>query len=273
MTSDAILRLRARHYQRYALMFLTHQPLLRQIFEFDAKLSFKRCAGVTLREETHGGISGLRIVPTGGAAQKLLYLHGGGFTIGSPHTHKWMVARLCKEAGCEAFIPNYRKAPEHPFPAAQEDALAAFDGYAPDFVGGDSAGGCLSLYLSANRTFRAMLLLSPIGDQSRLARADFSRELLIPPAWAQAIQRAVKADPLDVRASPLLGDLSNAPPTLIQVSPGEVLEPDAHRAAEMLPEATLSLYDGVPHVWQLHAGKNATADRAISEAAAFLAAR
>ncbi len=275
MRSDRNLRFRARYIQRPGLALISHQPLLRRVFEADAALTLKRFHAARYEKAVYGGVAGLRIVPNGltDGAPRLLYFHGGGFTIGSPRTHRWMVARLCAQAQCEAFVPAYRLAPEHPYPAAQEDARAGFDSYAPDFVAGDSAGGCLTLHLCANRSFRAAWLLSPLGDQSRLETADFSQELLIPPRWPRAITRALKADVHAPQASPLLGDLSKAPPALIQVGRGEVLEPDAQRAAQLMPEATLSLYDGMPHVWQLHAGHSATADRAITEAAEFLSAQ
>lgn len=275
MIPDSLLRLRAQFIQKPGLALIAPQPLLRQVFEIESLLTQKPYRRAKIIEATIAGVPGLRIVPHGVAedAPKLLYLHGGGFTIGSPRTHKWMIARIAAGAGVQAFAPNYRKAPEHPYPAAQDDALAVAETYRPDAVAGDSAGGNLSLYVSTQVPLRAMALLSPFADQTRLHSADFSNEQLIPRAWIKRIEGVLKADAHDPKASPLLGDLSNAPPTLIQVGSHEVLRHDAEELEKVIPEATLSIYDRMPHDWQLNAGLNATADRAVAEIAQFLKAR
>lgn len=272
MIPDSLIRLRAKYVQRAGLAFIAPQPLLRKVFELEARLTTKPVQGVQISETTIAGVSGLRFAPDGVSedAPRLLYFHGGGFTIGSPSTHKWMIARIAKAAGVNAFAPDYRKAPEHPYPAAQEDALAVAKAYQPDAVSGDSAGGNLSLYTSTQVPLKAMALLSPFADQTRLHSADFSNEHLISVAWVRRVRAALKADAEDPKASPLLGDLSMAPPTLIQVGSQEVLRHDAEELAKVIPEAKLSIYDRMPHDWQLNAGWNATADCAVSEIADFL---
>jgi len=275
MVSDTFVRLRAKYMQKPGLALIGPQPILRKVFELESRLTQKPFKGVKISEATIGGVPGLKFLPKGVAedAPKLLYYHGGGFTIGSPRTHKWMIARIAAGAGVQAFAPDYRKAPEHPYPAAQEDALAVAREYTPDAVAGDSAGGNLSLYVSTQISLKAMALLSPFADQTRLHSADFSNEHLIPRAWVIRIKRVLKADAHNPMASPLLGDLSSAPPSLIQVGSQEVLRHDAEHLAKVMPDAKLSIYDRMPHDWQLHAGLNATADCAVAEIADFLKAR
>lgn len=178
-----------------------------------------------------------------------------------------------------AFVPDYRLAPAHPFPAAVEDAEAAFAALAalgPVSVAGDSAGGALALGLCATHAPERAVLLSPVVDLREVmdpaAQTDFSTELLMPERW---VRRAIGlylggAAPDDPRASPILHDLSQAPPVLLQAAEGEVLESHARRAAAALPRATLSLTPNVSHVWQLNAGWMTEADAAVAEIAAFL---
>ena len=272
MRSNANLRFRARYLQRPGLMLVAHQPLLRWVFEREARLMLAPPRGCTVAKTEAGGMPALTFRPKGLAplAPKLLYLHGGGFTIGSSRTHAALVAYLAQAAGVEAWAVDYRLAPEHPAPAAWEDARAAFDAIAPDFVAGDSAGGNLALHLAIRRDPKAVALLSPLVDQSRLPEADFSTELLIPAVWPRRIERALKVE--DTRApevSPIYDDLSRCAPLLVQAATGEVLERDARDIAEKAPNARLSMWDGLPHVWQMHATRNQDANKALDEIAAF----
>ena len=274
MTSDRTLRMRARYYQRYALIALSSQSLLRRIFELDSRIAFRPPRDVTVRQESFGGVPGRLIRPEGETSGRLLYLHGGGFTIGSSRTHLALAAALSKAAGVEVFSPDYRLCPEHPFPAPQEDVLTAAEAFAPDLLAGDSAGGNLALTVALNHPVKALGLIAPIVDLARLPDADFSGELLIPPQWPRRIERALGVTDLDNPLySPINADLSDLPPTLIHVSPGEVLEHDARALAEAAPRAELHAFDGLPHVWHLSAGKNAQADAAVAELANFLKRR
>ena len=270
--SDRAIARRARWMQRAFLAGVPSQRVLRLCMEADSQVFYPRLSGTLVQRARLGGVPALHIRPPGVAegAPRLLYLHGGGFTIGSARTHLGLVSHLAAEAGAEAWSLDYRLAPENPAPAAWEDARTAFDALSPDFVAGDSAGGTLALHLGARRRFRALGLLSPLVDQTRLAGADFTTELLIPRSWARRIARALAAaNPADPELSPIHDDLAAAPPTLIQAARGEVLEDDAHRAAKALPAATLSLYDGVPHVWQLYGRRNPSAERALAEMGRF----
>jgi len=276
----------ARFVMRPTLRLVVHQPTLRGIFELLARLVFRLCSGVEIQRREIGGVTGLEIRPAGCAGPaSLLYLHGGAFTIGSANTHKWLVARIALGAGRVAFVPDYRLAPEHPFPAAVQDAERVFETLAasgPVAVAGDSAGGALALGLCATHAPARAVLLSPVVDLMEVAEeaagvesgVDFSGEMLLPRTW---IRRAVTlyldgADARDPRASPILHDLSSAPPTLIQAAEGEVLESHARRARAALPDARLSLTPNVAHVWQINAGLMRAADEAVAEIAAFLRA-
>lgn len=272
----------ARYVQRPALALVAHQPTMRGVFEVQAALTYRRMRDVTRVRARYGGVDGLEIRPHGVIGPpSLLYLHGGGFTIGSARTHQWLVARIAHGAGRVAFVPDYRLAPKHPFPAAVDDAEAAFEALSaegPVCVAGDSAGGCLALGLCGTHKPESAALLSPVvdlsGDTKSETSADFSREMLLPRRW---ITRALRlyldgADAQDPRASPIKHDLSNAPPMLIQCAGGEMLEAHARRLAEVVPHARLSVTENVAHVWQLNAGWMPEADAAVAEIAAFLRA-
>jgi acetyl esterase/lipase len=224
----------------------------------------------------------------------LLWFHGGAYCLGSPRTHAAMVTALAARAGVGAVLPDYRLAPEHPFPAAVEDARAAWEGLLSEgwppgrvAVGGDSAGGGLALALvhgllaEGAAAPACVVVFSPWTDMT-LSGASV-REL----AWRDAFLPARRlpdvrdlylagADPRDPRASPHLGRFRGGPPTLIQASRAEILRDDAVAVAERMRgdgvEVALELSPGVPHVWQIYHGRLPEADAAIGRAAAFIAA-
>jgi acetyl esterase/lipase len=275
----------ARHIDRPALALIGAQPVLRRLFAVSARLGSALPPGVT---QTRDATGALWLHPQGVAqdAPTLMYLHGGGFTLGGPRTHAALAAHIARAAGLRAILPRYRLAPEHPFPAARDDAIAAYlslikAGTPPVALAGDSAGGCLALLVAQHARDtglplpRAMALIGPIGDLSGDIAARFASardEMLIPPVWADRIRAAYLRghDPADPAASPLLGDLAGLPPTLIQASTDEALAGDAHSLAAALDHATLDLWPGLPHVWQIHAGRAPAADRALADIGAFL---
>lgn len=284
--SDRFYRRFARFVQRPILHFVTHQRILRVIFASTAPLASKIPADTKIRLSKDGS---LRITPPGVAADAplLVYIHGGGFTIGAPRTHTGLIARLAQEAGMRALALRYPLAPEHPFPAGPEACFTAYRalveaGDTPAALAGDSAGGCLSLLtLQAARDAglplpKACALIGPIGDMSAHIedRCDAAGdEILIPPAWPRAILRDYLPgiDPARPDVSPLKGDLTGLPPTLIQAATGEALAVDAALIAEAMDRAELELWDGVQHVWHLHAGRARAANRALRRLGAFLA--
>jgi len=286
--ADRIWRAMARNVDRRMLGLVASQRVLRVLFEVAARTGSAIPPEITPITDRDGA---LWLRPHGVArdAPVMMYIHGGGFTLGSPRTHAALVAHLARAAGLRAVIPRYRLAPEHPFPAARTDTLAAYmrlvdAGTPPVALGGDSAGGCLALLVAQHARDtglplpRAMALIAPVADLSgdiaeRFAAAE--DEILIPPAWAERIRRAYLPDhdPTDPMISPLKGALTGLPPTMIQAGTGEALAEDARRVVAAMDEATLDLWDGMAHVWHIHAGRAPAADRALAQLGAFLRAR
>ena len=182
----------------------------------------------------------------------LLWLHGGAYCLGSPRTHADMAGALARRAGTGALLPDYRLAPEHVFPAAVDDALAAWEALRAEglpagriALGGDSAGGGLAfallhLILAAGAPPPACVVaFSPWVDLT-LAGASLRRlawrDALLPARRLAEIrdQYLAGADPRDPRASPHLGRFRGAPPVLIQASRAEVLLDDARLMAARL---------------------------------------
>jgi acetyl esterase/lipase len=250
--------------------------------------------GIGVRDTPLGAVPALRV--DGPAdAPLIVWLHGGAFCLGSPRTHLGLAGALARRAGMRAVLPDYRLAPEHPFPAALDDCLAAWrallaDGEPPAriAIGGDSAGGNLALTLIGLARDAglpppgAIVLFSPWVDLT-LSAASLgrlaAREVLLPAGRLAEIRDLYLAgtDPRDPRASPLRGDLAGTPPVLIQASESEILRDDAVTLAGRLGDAgcdvTLDLWHAVPHVWQIHARWLPEADAAIDRAATFLRSR
>jgi acetyl esterase/lipase len=275
----------ARGIERPTLRLLASQKLLRRIFGISAALGQHVPRGTRIIRRRDGS---LWITPPGIAhdAPVLHYIHGGGFTIGSPHTHAALVAHLAQAAGMRALSLDYPLAPEHPFPAAPQACAAAYaalvaDGTPPAALCGDSAGGCLALQTAIHARDTglplpaALGLIAPIADLSGDIGARFTNapdEYLIPPEWPRRIRAAYLPgiDAGTAAVSPLLGDLSGLPRTLIQASTDEVLADDARRLHSALDAAELDLWDGLQHVWHLHAGRAPAANAALARMGAFL---
>jgi len=228
-------------------------------------------------------------------APLLLWFHGGAYCLGAPQTHRAMAAALARRFGARAVLPDYRLAPEHPFPAATDDALAVWRallqaGEAPQsiVVGGDSAGGGLTLALlhmiggAGLAMPAAATVFSPWTDLTlsgaslqRLAR----REVMLPARRLPEIRDLYLdgADPTDPRASPHLGRFAGAPPVLVLASRAEILLDDARMAARRLRadgvDVTLEEWPAVPHAWPLFQGQIPEADAALDRAATFFNAR
>lgn len=169
---------------------------------------------------------------TGDATNAVLFLHGGAFIIGSPRSHRSITGRLARFTGADIFVPDYRLAPEHPFPAALDDALACYRalldmGYAPEriAVAGDSAGGGLALSLCLRlRAERlpqpaCLALISPWADLTLTRLAPITNDALLRPAWlaqgADAYLHGRSAE--DPLVSPLFADLSGLPRVMIEL--------------------------------------------------------
>ncbi len=217
----------------------------------------------------------------------LLWLHGGGFVLGSARGYLRLASAIARLSGHRVILPEYRLAPEHPFPAAPDDCLAVARAVAargPFALGGDSAGGCLAAVVLADLLRDGMgptrmILASPAGDiDAARAVPDTRGELLFPVSMLTRIARdyAGAADPRDPRLSPVHGAFPGAPPTLIQCARGEVLEADAEAIAERLRigggTVDMEKTEGVPHGWHLFVGLTPKADGAVARIAHFLAA-
>lgn len=222
----------------------------------------------------------------------LLYAHGGGFVFGSAKSHYGLATRLAVAADRPVFVADYRRAPEHPFPAARNDVVAAYcrllDSGVPAeriTVAGDSAGGHLvattlgELHRQRLPMPSAVALFSPMLDLTCaeiVCRDARYLDPFVPVRYAQRCCAAYAGDlPLDDARLDVLGsDLSHWPPTLIQVGGTECLQIDATRLADALTAcgvtSTLQIWPGQVHVFQAFATIVPEARRAIAEAASFL---
>ncbi len=220
------------------------------------------------------GVRGEWIVPPGSPQRVVLYLHGGGYIGGSPQMYRGIASTFARSCSARVLVLDYRLAPEHPFPAAVEDAVAAYrlilDGGTPPgrvVVAGDSAGGGLTLStLLALREAKlplpagAVLIcpwvdLSASGESARTnARSD---DIVVRDEREHKFARTyLNGLPLDhPPASGLFADLHGLPPLSIQASEIEILRDDATRlhakARASGVDSTLRLWDGVPHVWHI----------------------
>lgn len=238
---------------------------------------------------TVGGIKALRTRHGASTEGVVLYLHGGGYIIGSPSTHRGITGHLARASGHTIIAPDYRLAPEHPFPAALDDAEAAYegllkDGHAPASIAiaGDSAGGGLTIALAMRlrdkgRPLPASLtVFSPWVDLTHEHLYSPECEPVLQPRWIEKAARLYtgqepRTNPL---ISPIHGDLSGLPPLLIQVGSEEILLNDAQRLSDRVNqqggEATLEIYNSLWHVFQVHAGQLDRATDALTDAAAHL---
>jgi monoterpene epsilon-lactone hydrolase len=223
-----------------------------------------------------GGVPGEWIAaPNADADRVILYLHGGGYSVGSIKTHRELVSRISRAAGARALAIDYRLAPENPFPAAVEDATAAYrwllsTGADPAglAIAGDSAGGGLTVAtLVALRDAgdplpAAAACLSPWVDLEGIGESMTTKADLDPMVSREELLEGAKmylgdADPRTPLAAPLYADFSGLPPLLIHVGTAETLLDDATRLADRAKAAgvdvTLDIWDDMIHVWQAFA--------------------
>ena len=225
----------------------------------------------------------------------ILYLHGGGYVIGSINTHRALAAELGRAAGIAALVIDYRLAPEAPFPAAVDDATAAYRwllarGIAPGrlAIAGDSAGGGLTVAtLVALRDAglplpAAAVCFSPWVDLEGIGESMTERAERDPFVQKEGLLELAATylggkDPRTPLAAPLYADLAGLPPLLIQVGEAETLYDDAVRLAERARKSgvdvTLEPWADMIHVWQLFAPVLPEAREALAAAGRFIAAR
>lgn len=222
----------------------------------------------------------------------ILYFHGGAYVFGAPDTHRALLARLSQLTGMRAVLPAYRKCPEHPFPAAPQDALVSYRallgrGYRPDEIvfGGDSAGGGLMLVLlhlikAENLPQPAVAFsFSPWTDltlSGETIKTNAAADPFLPAARTkQSRDRYLSgADATDPRASPLFGSFKAGTDVFIQVGDSEILLDDSRRMADVMRsqglEVRLDIWAKVPHVWQIFQGWLGEADAALADVAAYI---
>ena len=235
------------------------------------------------------------------AAVTVVHFHGGGYCVGSPAEARDWAARLSARAGCRVVLPEYRLAPEHPYPAAVDDARevmsAALGDAAPGtvVVSGDSAGGGLALGIAltlpglaspgstdgtdGTARLAGCILLSPWLDLT----ADWTavpelvrRDVVLSPAWLEACARAYvpTGDRAHPMVSPLYADLGGLPPLLIQCGTDDLLAPDSERLAARAEAAgvdvTYSRWPGMWHDFTLQPDIIAAGDSALAQAAWFV---
>jgi monoterpene epsilon-lactone hydrolase len=243
-----------------------------------------------------GGVPGeWSSVPGSDTSRVLMYFHGGGYCSGSIESHRRMVSEAGRAAAVRTFAVAYRLAPEHPFPAAPDDALAAWhflrrEGIAASHIaiGGDSAGGGLTVALinrlraDGEELPACAWLVSPWTDLtmsgSTLASKD-ATDPLIHKAYLEELADAyvpAGMDRRDPRVSPLYSEFEGSPPTLIQVGSAETLLADATRFAAALGAAdvavTLEIWPHMIHAWHLWNAHLEPGRRALASAGAFVRA-
>jgi epsilon-lactone hydrolase len=241
-----------------------------------------------------GGLPGeWSITPGSDAARVLLFFHGGGYCSGSILSHRRMVTEAGRAAGARTLAVGYRLAPEHPFPAAYDDALAAWrflrnQGMAAAHIaiGGDSAGGGLSIALT-NRLRAAgeeqpacLWLASPWTDLTMSGSTLLTKDAVDPLIHKSYLDELASAylpagiNRKDPRVSPLFSDLRGFPPTLVQVGSDETLLDDAVRFAAAAGAAevavTLEIWPHMIHAWPMWNARLEPGRRALADAGAFI---
>jgi len=249
--------------------------------------------GVARTPVRPGGVPAERFTGPGAGADApvVLYFHGGGFAFGSPRTHAELTAELARRVPAEVVSVDYRLAPEHPHPAALDDAVAVFRGLRSlgadprrVVVGGDSAGGGLTLALlqrlrdGAEPLPAGAFLISPWvdlacrGDSFERNRATDYLDAGMLAVWSERYRAG--RDPADPAVSPLRGELAGLPPLRILAGEAEVLRDSiaelARKAKRAGTPVECDFAPGMPHDWPLLLGIAPDAERALDELAGFV---
>jgi monoterpene epsilon-lactone hydrolase len=253
--------------------------------------------GVTFEADTVGGIPGWWCRPRQArSGEVILHLHGGWFNWGSAQAFRHLVGHIAASVGADAFIPDYRLAPEHPFPAAVTDVDACYRGliergFTRIALTGDSAGGALALVLLGIATARhgshgfapvGAVALSPVTDltfsgESWQTRAAADPYFIQSQAAGLAGAYLAGAAPTHPQASPLYADMGGLPPIRVHVGNDEVLLDDSlryvQRARAAGVDAQVDVWEGMPHGFNSGVGTLDAADRVVAAIGTFLAQR
>jgi acetyl esterase/lipase len=271
--------------------------------DLDALRSFLSTSRFSVSDSTEvtkvsaGGVPAEWIIESGVKPEKrIAFFHGGGFVAGKLGSRRPFASWISKATGCSVLLVDYRLAPEHPFPAAVEDALSSCrwmcnngpDGEKPakkTFIGGDSAGGCLALATllglkDANENLPdAAFTLSASSDMALTGKSIVNREgldILFKPSHLKKFTKLYLAgqDPLIPLASPLYGNLSGLPAILMQVGDAELLLDDSVRFAEKAEKAgvkvKLEVWPEMFHNWQMFGPVFPEAQQAIDRIGEFI---
>ena len=266
----------------------------------DSRDGFERLAAhvggdteASVTEVDANGVAGEMVRVHGANGQAVtLYLHGGGYVIGSPATHREFARRLSKETGGGVLTIDYRLAPEDPFPAPVEDAVSAYrwlldQGHEPGAlsIGGDSAGGGLTAATLVSLRDQGIPLpscgvcLSPWVDMEGIGESMTSRAGADPMVQKEGLVAMAGvylggADPRSPLAAPMYADLSGLPPLLIQVGTRETLYDDATRLAHLAAQAEVAVtfepWAEMIHVWHLFAPLLDEGQQAIERIGEFI---
>lgn len=281
------MRLTAKPY----LAHVSEPAKLRADMEFWSGLIWRAAPFTVSLPITLGGRGALSIRSGKVRTDRMIvHFHGGAYVAGSPETHRPMLSRLSRLAGVEVIAPDYRLAPEHPFPAALEDALAVFDdlgdrGIAAERIvlSGDSAGAGLALALLAKLCQRGtppagVIAMSPwtdlTGASPSLVLLEDEDPMLVAGRMEEVAQYYLQGHAADdPGASPLFAAFPDCPPVFLQTSERDILRDDALRLEDRLREAgvdvTLQLWPDAPHVWQMFDGWVPEARAALRDCADF----
>ena len=240
-----------------------------------------------------GGVTAEWVTAEGAADSRVvLYLHGGGYIIGSPRTHRALMAKLSQDSAARVLGLDYRLAPEHTFPAPVEDSVAAYkwllnEGYNPEriAVAGDSAGGGLTVAALVQARYLglpmpgAAVCISPWVDMEGLGDSMKTRAEADPMVGKETLLISARtylggSNPRAPLAAPVYADLRGLPPVLIQVGDAEVLLDDSTWLAGVAREAgvqvQMDVWDDMIHVWHLFAPILPEGQQAIAQAGDFI---
>jgi acetyl esterase/lipase len=268
--------------------------LARKHLEKFARIFLVVSKGVSAESGQLAGVDVDWLCPKGARADKiLLYLHGGAYILGSRRTHRQLASHMAREAGVTAILPEYRLAPEHPFPAGIDDAVAVYralleSGYSSDdiVISGDSAGGgltmatLLALRHAGDPLPAAAVLLSPFLDVTGSGESVTTRADIDPwfnPEDLPVVARYYCPDENEWRnplVSPVFANVAGLPPMLIQVGDHEILLSDSTRLADSLTNAgvdvELEVWPDMWHVFQFFVGKMPESRQAIVKIGAYI---
>jgi epsilon-lactone hydrolase len=291
--ADAIVRTNLRP------MLAPHKGEMRkpqQRSAYDAFLQqLSPAPNVSYKPDTIRGVPGWWCVPASAkAGHAILYLHGGWFIMGSAGAYRNFAGQIAARVESAAFVPDYRLAPEHPLPAAIDDARSAYDGLAEAgwrriAVVGDSAGGALAIELLASLSQRsaaidpvAGVLLSPVTDLTLSGETWVSRDQADVFFTKEQVREVIAlylagADAASAQASPIGLDLHGLPPLRLHAGDDEMLLDDSRRFASLAESAgvdvRLDVWEGMLHVFPTAYDMFEASRTALGEIAAFLIER